>query len=605
MKRIFLIILALLLLTGCGAEDPNPTAAATEPQVDWLETYAMPWDKDGDLVELPVTIPGSIHYSAGMEYDGDLLLWSIDDHLVDSRTLELCLLDLDTGTVIAQRDVVMTDYISPQVIGDVLYLCDTGSGTVLELDKNLQETGHWDLEPGTGAWYMGANDTLYQMDTDYRLRALDLTTGEEKSVLPGDPAVMVNGLDGGTMTLQYYDDATGAQEWAAVDLLTGAVTEADIALGFDAVSIVGESWLSSRYDDGYVYQYSRSGEAPVSLSSADHYLRLLEDGKLLATSDDGIYLHLYDADGTAIASCQLSENGTYFALTLIHSEKYGGYFLMVSGYDGGCRVLYWDTTRKTDAEDLAFSEIPALSGDTLALKTRSEELSQKYGVQILVGEECSMDFDDFTASIVTDGERVHAALDVLDDAMSDYPEGFFRQLRHGSVRTVQIQLVSDLQANGNSGRTGDGYAAFTQEMWDHYLIVADIDDVTETSYYHEFSHVIDSCLEWDSWQREDALYSEDIWMSLNPDWFDGYSYDYGNLPWLEDMSWFVDSYSMVSPTEDRARVMEFAMYEYGSWTFDGAYGLRQKLSYYCRCIRDTFDTTGWPETVLWEQYLAE
>jgi len=48
--------------------------------------------------------------------------------------------------------------------------------------------------------------------------------------------------------------------------------------------------------------------------------------------------------------------------------------------------------------------------------------------------------------------------------------------------------------------------------------------------------------------------------------------------------------------------MQYAMAEYGSWTFEDAAVLLEKLDYYCRCIRDAFDTTDWPETVLWEQY---
>jgi hypothetical protein len=44
------------------------------------------------------------------------------------------------------------------------------------------------------------------------------------------------------------------------------------------------------------------------------------------------------------------------------------------------------------------------------------------------------------------------------------------------------------------------------------------------------------------------------------------------------------------------------MSEYGGSYFTGRKGLEGKLDYYCRCIRDAFDTTGWAETVLWEQY---
>ena len=72
---------------------------------------------------------------------------------------------------------------------------------------------------------------------------------------------------------------------------------------------------------------------------------------------------------------------------------------------------------------------------------------------------------------------------------------------------------------------------------------------------------------------------------------------------MQDFSCFVDTYSTIRPTEDRARVLEYAMVDYGLYTFEGCATLIAKLDYYSRCIRDAFDTTGWPDMVLWEQYL--
>ena len=69
------------------------------------------------------------------------------------------------------------------------------------------------------------------------------------------------------------------------------------------------------------------------------------------------------------------------------------------------------------------------------------------------------------------------------------------------------------------------------------------------------------------------------------------------------MTSFVDSYSTIKPTEDRARVLEYAMAEFGYYTFEDADILLKKLDYYCRCIRDAFDTAGWEEPLPWEQYL--
>jgi hypothetical protein len=58
---------------------------------------------------------------------------------------------------------------------------------------------------------------------------------------------------------------------------------------------------------------------------------------------------------------------------------------------------------------------------------------------------------------------------------------------------------------------------------------------------------------------------------------------------------------MTYPTEDRATLMAMAMYEPAG--FDGNPGMIEKMRYYAECIRDCFDTTGWPETTIWESVL--
>lgn len=140
-------------------------------------------------------------------------------------------------------------------------------------------------------------------------------------------------------------------------------------------------------------------------------------------------------------------------------------------------------------------------------------------------------------------------------------------------------------------------------MWDYYLVVVDIEDADTQTYYHEISHMIDGYLEWDATQRDDALFSESGWIAHNPEWFTGYTFSYSEEAEILENGYFVDGYATIKPTEDRARVMEYAMAEYGFYTFEDAPGLQGKLQYYCSCIRDAFDTTGWPDELLWEQYL--
>ena len=104
MKRFLLLVLTILLLCGCGAAGTEelPTDAA---ETSFLNEQGTPWDREGKLVEISLSIPGRLKYANYLEFDEELLLWSIDDHLEDQTILELCLVSLDDGSVLASREI--------------------------------------------------------------------------------------------------------------------------------------------------------------------------------------------------------------------------------------------------------------------------------------------------------------------------------------------------------------------------------------------------------------------------------------------------------------------------------------------------------------------
>lgn len=611
MKRFVLMLLILLLLTGCANEDIPATvvptystdpAETTEPVIPWVEELGMAWDAEGILMEVPLTIPDGLHYTAAMEFDGDLLFWSMDTHRSDVRYVELCLVELDDGTIIAQRDVPVAEYVLPQCAGQSLYLCDNYGGTIYRLDKQLQTVGQWSVPPTDGTFYMSSGESAYLFDSDYRLLYYNLNSGETAPVLAGNPDIAWVSESENSLVIKYYDSDIGAPNFAVLDLNGGEYFRATLDEAVDSVTRIGSTWLYEKYQDQYIYYLQTDGTDPVRVISGDSTLKLLEDGYFLASTMDGTTLRLYQMDGTLLSACTVFENGNgYIASDLIWNEFLGGYFFMSSSYDETSRLLFWDISESLGGDNLTLEPIPPEDEIQSMLQERAEELGKKYGLTILVGDQCDTQFDEFSATLISDWDRVNSALDTLDLALAAYPEGFIRQLRYDYIKGIQIQLVSDLQADG-SGRTGGGYNAFTQPQYDFYLMVMDIDDCYEETYFHEFSHIIDSYLLWDASQREDALYSEAEWNSLNPRWFDGYTYDYSWMQELEDDESFISGYSTISPTEDRAMTMEYAMVSWGKWYFADDTVLQRKLSFYCRCIREAFDTDGWPETTLWEQY---
>ena len=82
------------------------------------------------------------------------------------------------------------------------------------------------------------------------------------------------------------------------------------------------------------------------------------------------------------------------------------------------------------------------------------------------------------------------------------------------------------------------------------------------------------------------------------------SWDYiFNGPGSPKEAWFVDIYSKSFPTEDRARIMEYAMGMYPGCAYFESSHILQKLTVMSETIRRSFDTEGWPETLWWERPL--
>ena len=101
----------------------------------------------------------------------------------------------------------------------------------------------------------------------------------------------------------------------------------------------------------------------------------------------------------------------------------------------------------------------------------------------------------------------------------------------------------------------------------------------------------------------------DRWDMLNPSDF-VYDYDYvrnidrdGSKYLQPGSEYFIDTYSMSFPKEDRARIMEYAMTEGNEAAFQSR-AMQKKLLTLCEGIRDAFGLKKSPETFLWEQYLT-
>ena len=140
-------------------------------------------------------------------------------------------------------------------------------------------------------------------------------------------------------------------------------------------------------------------------------------------------------------------------------------------------------------------------------------------------------------------------------------------------------------------------------MADRYALAIDItSDALERTVHHELWHAIEMRLSTDSFDHPQ-------WAAINPQGFTYYGhYDsgYGTLTadtFAEKGSdcCFVDAYSKINGTEDRARLMENVMSTDATQLLQSQ-ALRQKLQIMSKAIRDHFNTNGW-DTPYWERQL--
>ena len=614
MKRKLLGFLCVcMLLSGCGISSPKPvqtesptteTLVAEIPAIPLLEQGAV-LAESGNLLYIPSeTIEGMTNPEMRLLGNGLLLSEYREQEMI------LHYLSLEDGALVTSASV-------PAGFGTKLYigngeigLCDWECGVITILDEAFRAQKTYEVPREGDEWYLNAElDTLYIFFSDRGLLARNLETGEAFWLVDYGFRVTPVSSGNGYVIFTYTDRADQKTYSRYLNLSTATLETLPVGGTVHEVTRQGETWLiRDREADG---RYSLvHGETVQSFSWTDSAVRLLSPKRhLLATDSSGRNLMLFESDGSFISQCSLPMSS--HAMTgsdFVWSGYWEGYFF-TDFLDGTYRLMFWDVSADCEGENLqmlpmgeAQQSQPVVEA---SLYERAAQLSQRFDVDIRIAEQCSLDYTNYRGYVMTNPEYIRLALDMLENALSKYPEGFFRQLCYGSVESIRIELVEAPIRKENTQNQPDAITGFAQNMGSYYLIVLDGYLTREGTVFHELSHVIDKRLEWDSLIREDALYSEEAWLALQPQGF-RYTYSYVDFP--EEMMVYVETgdfvsdYSMTNPTEDRAELMEYAM-QGQIWAFEPGSGRRAKLQYYADCIRDCFDTTGWPEITLWEQML--
>ncbi len=240
-------------------------------------------------------------------------------------------------------------------------------------------------------------------------------------------------------------------------------------------------------------------------------------------------------------------------------------------------VLLWDYKQAERATpEMAPEKIPSdyiKEIDYGTLTEEAEVLEEKYGVDIIFGENVYLDYyTDYTYEKSTDTLLIRDTLEQLDLAFAQFPEGMFQEMTSGLASGFLVYMCTDLAPTQEA--EADSAGAFFSQYEDNYEIILDMNQggLKET-IVHEMTHAIDSYM-----QMQGALeLLEEEWSACNPEGFDylncytdytnqadgtyTYMHDYMNDINVPQEWYFVDVYAKTYATEDRARIFEYLILE--------------------------------------------
>lgn len=576
MKKILVWSLCLLLLTGCAKtqpEDVSQTARAAAPAAPRRAAFA----------------------SYPLEQPQITALYSMGDDLLLVSPGALARIDCETLATTAQAEVA--SFVSAlQVFPDRVSFCGLGSRELTVLDGSLRKILRLPIpEDMTGEPCLSEDGTALYYCTPKAIRVLDTQSGVSRLIKEdsGSGKSLEGLLLQDTVIHCSYDDPNLGRRSLFLRSDTGMTLLERECL---SVSCRDKTYYARLSDEAV---FGKENEQPKVILPKDTgaFIAFLPEENLAITvsASPEITLGCYDLS-TGLLRGEMVLHSTCFPRSFCHA---GGavWFLMWDGErDTLCR---WDVTI-TPSQDTAVYTVqyhPASDPDAENLKEwgrEAERIGQRFGIRVLVWKDAVFSVPDgYSLEPEHRTYIISRELGLLEQRLARFPKGFLEQLEGLTVCLVRSiaptpDNPSAEAAEGIRFRSGEG----------NFLILA---APQERIFWYQMYHLMESRI-------LTCSSAYDNWDSLNPGDFE-YDYDYeanrlrDGSPFLQETSRsFVDTFSMSFPSEDRARIMAYAM-QPGNAELFSAPILQQKLSKLCTGIREAFSLTDYSAPLPWEQYL--
>ena len=622
-RRVFLILLVIFCMVAPAACGKNDTLEVNIPSEEkTIFASKTLWHGSCDnLYEIPMDTLDGAELAQVYRLGNDLLFtYEAYDAEKEQRMYTVKLVSVESGEVLYEQQLEPLTYGVVQVLDKHVAINDLGDGKSYLLNDKLELVDTYDLQGGM--FCLDKNGKrAYKFTYDNGIEVVDLAAKETSSILENGVNVYLCKAGKDEATFIYTDRETLFRCSGVLDLNSGEVRTIESPYAYDSLEAGGNTWLGRVEGDVPFYVVSDGNKQgffyggigkTIGLNSMSGHMMFFD----IAQEGESFIL-AYDSQGNLISDCCFEGLYLYEKMDFAWYEEYNGYVFVLSDENNKAHLLFWDVSGDIIENDLDLEDVaerikaPLGSAVNEKLYDRAEAMSEKYGVEVLIADQCDTVLTDHDAELLLDEADISQALDTVDYVLGRYPEGFFEQLKHNTYKEIEVQLLGVLKKDYSTEEMTYISGGFVSYSYPGKLLMAldarmsnpedVVNPILEGTMYHEFSHIIDKRLEFDSKYRDDASYSEMGWLELNPEGFEYNDSYYGTLD-AQYADCFVDAYACTNSTEDRARIMESAMLGDES-VFKNKSGVKQKLEYYCRGIRDSFDVTDWPEVLPWEEII--
>lgn len=576
MKRLVILGLLLVLLTGCHGDPGEGAEETTEPIS--MSLYIPDSKIEQDTAGAVRLYAPEGRYTSLSFMGQKLLMQSSDDQLyalTGSEANQVATYQMEGASVLYAGQTGIAYY-------------QKSSNSIITCNTMLQQTGVISLpENISGIPVVSLAKKEIYYCTGLQIHALDMSTGISrllKEFSAGTPKMTGNLFEGSVLVCQVSEN-----EIHYISAADGQTLSKDA--GITAITTDATRYFLSR-TDGSVSQmvYGSLDSKPGS------FLLTEENAKLQGIPQmNGALSYLEDGAGLTLSFYDFS-TGKRTASVLIPGIKAlrsvisdGRAIWFLAQQEDTQVLLRWDVSLSPVQDDAVYTGplYTASSPDTAGLaqcQKKADSLNKTYGLRFRLNKDALKVTGGYSFQPEYQVSTINAFLDTLSPVLAQFPSGFWsKTLRSGRIYLGLVREIAGEEDYVLYHKDGNAYIVFA--------LGADI----PTCLYDATGYLVDSFVLGNSRDYDD-------WNLLNPEGF-----VYGEKPsamhLTESGRSFIDEQATKSPRDDRQRIFAYAM-QADKANYFSTEVMQKKLRLVCSGIREAYGLEKKKVAYPWEQHLT-